>query len=226
MKATFHPKAVTSGASSDSLSPKSVSSGVSSNSCPQCLHVASTAGSSGQWFIDTWATHHVTPEASNVQHGSDFTGPVSSTVGCAKQQCYDSGSPGDVLSNSQEDSGFNTDKVVDDVCVSGEVDMVNEPGLGDNSPLIDDAPLELMSTGGGICEAEVGPLESNGAGAAQSSGSASSEEGDRIAEDDRPIDDNGNLVQENVNAHPMAFQSSNWRAAVDAEYNALLADGT
>ncbi|KAK8613741.1 hypothetical protein V6N13_101498 [Hibiscus sabdariffa] len=151
---------------------------------------------------------------------------AAENLGAWSMQCYDSGSPGDVLSNSQEDSGFNTDKVVDDVCVSGEVDMVNEPGLGDNSPLIDDAPLELMSTGGGICEAEVGPLESNGAGAAQSSGSASSEEGDRIAEDDRPIDDNGNLVQENVNAHPMAFQSSNWRAAVDAEYNALLADGT
>ncbi|KAL4352644.1 hypothetical protein GQ457_06G017670 [Hibiscus cannabinus] len=72
-----------SGGNSDSSSPKSVSNGMNSSSCSQCLHV-STAGSSGQWFIDTGATHHVTPEASNVHHGSDFSSPGKLVVGDGK----------------------------------------------------------------------------------------------------------------------------------------------
>ncbi|KAL4352572.1 hypothetical protein GQ457_06G002230 [Hibiscus cannabinus] len=67
----------------DSLTSKSVSDSVSPNSCPQCLHV-SAAGSSGQWFVDTGATHHVTPEASNVHHGTDFSGPGKLLVGDGK----------------------------------------------------------------------------------------------------------------------------------------------
>ncbi|KAL4303387.1 hypothetical protein GQ457_10G023250 [Hibiscus cannabinus] len=67
----------------DSLTSKSGSDSVSPNSCPQCLHV-SAAGSSGQWFVDTGATHHVTPEASNVHHGTDFSGPGKLLVGDGK----------------------------------------------------------------------------------------------------------------------------------------------
>ncbi|KAK9041601.1 hypothetical protein V6N11_016693 [Hibiscus sabdariffa] len=35
------------------------------------------ASASGQWFIDSGATHHVTPEATKVGQGSEYAGPES-----------------------------------------------------------------------------------------------------------------------------------------------------
>ncbi|GMJ02624.1 hypothetical protein HRI_003931600 [Hibiscus trionum] len=35
----------------------------------------------GQWFVDSGATHHVTPEAENVVDGQDYAGPGKLTVG-------------------------------------------------------------------------------------------------------------------------------------------------
>ncbi|KAL4334218.1 hypothetical protein GQ457_07G009890 [Hibiscus cannabinus] len=54
--------------------------------CPQCVHVSanSGAGSSGQWYADTGATHHVTLEASHVHQSADFTGPGKLLVGDGK----------------------------------------------------------------------------------------------------------------------------------------------
>ncbi|KAL4319057.1 hypothetical protein GQ457_18G024390 [Hibiscus cannabinus] len=36
---------------------------------------------SGQWFIDSGATHHVTPEATKVGQGSEYAGPGKITIG-------------------------------------------------------------------------------------------------------------------------------------------------
>ncbi|KAK8706191.1 hypothetical protein V6N13_049766 [Hibiscus sabdariffa] len=57
--------------------------GVTTTSCPQCLHVAQHSASTptGQWFVDIGTTHHVTPEASNVNQGTNFISPGKLLVG-------------------------------------------------------------------------------------------------------------------------------------------------
>ncbi|KAL4309004.1 hypothetical protein GQ457_01G012570 [Hibiscus cannabinus] len=55
-------------------------SGTCFNAC--CVNLASSAASHGpinvdNWIIDSGATHHVTPDAAKVSHGSDYNGPAT-----------------------------------------------------------------------------------------------------------------------------------------------------
>ncbi|KAL4311624.1 hypothetical protein GQ457_01G037100 [Hibiscus cannabinus] len=75
----------------------------SASGCPQCFHASTSGtGSAGHWFADTGASHHVTPEVSNVKESVDFSGPGKLLVRDGKGLCISKIGTACLHSNSRD----------------------------------------------------------------------------------------------------------------------------